>query len=168
MPGPRRTQIDEALALELLRAGRPLHRVRRVVGGGLRRIREIAQENGIAFHRRRTDGELARQDAFVLECRNRGVPWAEIARRLGYPSGALSSLRRRYRCRGASAALHARRNRALYRELRRLKSVNGMDEMGSFFRLAADPRRHWLLTAEEIELARRYGVLALAAPKRKE
>ena len=170
---PRRAiQIDEAKALALLREGLPLHRVRDEVGGGLRRIRAIAVANGIGFRRMHTDVELRGQTARIAKLRKQGFTWRGIAKRLGYanPDAAVSSLVRRARAAGIAGTprrdpySHAWRTRALLRSLRKANGgrPTGWDDLESFVRLAADPRRHWLLRDEEIELARERGLLATA------
>ncbi len=171
-PGPAPRPFDEDRALALLRDGLPLHRVRAEVGGGLRRIRTIAVANGIGFRRKHTDVEIRGQTARIAKLRKQGFTWRGIAKRLGYanPDAVVSSLVRRARAAGIAGAprrdpySHAWRTRALLRSLRKANGgrETGWDDLESFVRLASDPRRQWLLSPDEIELARKRGLLAAA------
>lgn len=162
-PAYRRTArpIDEARALELLRAGLPAYKVRREVGGGLRRIVALARANGIALHMRRPDRALRRQERLIARLGFQGHSWEQIAARLGYDRGALASIRRRAERESLDAGIrmHAKTRREIVRRLRALNPASGWEDVDSLARLAADPRRHWLLPPEEIAIARHFKLL---------
>ena len=164
-PGPAPRPFDEDRALELLRGGMPCYRVRLEVGAGnLRKIVALARENGIALHVRRTNRTLRRQEKVINRLRFHGYSWEQIAAKLGYERGALASIRRRAERESLDAGirLHARTRRAILRRLRSFNAANGWEDVDSFVRLASDPRRQWLLSPEERDLARKRGLLAAA------
>lgn len=154
---PTGRPFDEAAALALLRAGTPAYKVRRTVGGGMRRIVELARANGIKLHHRRTNAELRSQEAVVRAKRSRGRSWQQIARDLGYNVNGAPSIRRRM---DNIPTMHASRLRAIFvRLIKANKGRAGWDDIPSFLRMAASERMHWLLTPAEIELARRFRLL---------
>ncbi len=160
--GPRPTAFDEARALELLRAGWPAYKVRlEVDAGGLRKIVALAKANGIPLHVRRANRTLRRQEKIINTLRFHGWSWEQIAARLGYDRGALQSIRRRAEreSRDAGIRMHAKRRRAILHRLRALNSASGWEDVDALARLAADPRRHWLLPPAEIAIARHFKLL---------
>lgn len=161
-PGTAARPFDEARALELLRAGWPAYKVRLDVGAGnLRKIVAIARENGISLHVRRTNRTLRRQEKIINTLRFHGYSWEQIAARLGYGRGALASIKRRAEreSRDAGVKMHAKTRRAIVKRLRALNPASGWEDADSLARLAADPRRHWLLPPEEIAIARHFKLL---------
>lgn len=161
-PGTAARPFDEARALELLRAGWPAYKVRLEVGAGnLRKIVALARENGIALHVRRTDRALRRQERIINRLRFHGWSWEQIAAKLGYERGALASIKRRAERESLDAGirLHAKTRRAIVRRLRALNPASGWEDVDAFVRLAADPRRHWLLPPGEIAIARHFRLL---------
>ena len=127
----------------------------------MRRIVRLAGENGIELHRRRPDRALRGQEALVRRMRLNGLSWGRIAVRLGYAPGAMQSIARRA-LRGSDDAgirMHASTRRHILRELRRINRASQPDDVDSFVRLARDPRRRWLLSPREIDLAKRKGLI---------
>lgn len=164
LPGrPPARPFDEARALELLRSGLPAYKVRREVGaGGMRRIVALARENGVALRVRRTNRALRLQERDIDRLRLLGFSWEQIAARLGYNRAAAASIRRRAfrESAGAGVRMNAGTRRWILRRLRSLNACCGWEDVDSFVSIAADPRRHWLLSPREIELARSGGLLA--------
>jgi len=161
-PGPAARPFDEARALELLRAGWPAYKVRlEVDAGGLRKIVALAKANGIPLHVRRKDSALRRQEKIINQLRFRGYSWEQIAARLGYDRGAMASIRRRAERESLDAGvkMHAKTRRAIAKRLRALNAASGWEDVDSLARLAADPRRHWLLPPAEIAIARQFRLL---------
>ena len=161
-PGPAARPFDETRALELLRAGWPAYKVRDEVGAGsLRKIVAPARENGISLHLRRTNRTLRRQERIINRLRFHGWSWEQIAAKLGYGRGAVASIKRRAERESLDAGirLHAKTRAALMKRLRALNSASGLEDVDAFVRLAADPRRHWLLPPGEIAIARHFRLL---------
>lgn len=157
--------LDEAKALAMLREGRAIHSVAAELRVGMRRIRALAEANGIPIRRRRTDAEIAAQRQRIRKMREDGRSWRQVAAALDYANatGALGSILRRAdreTLLDKAAPRHAKRIKTL---LRRLRKANGGradgSDLASFMRMAANPRMHWLLRPAEIELARRLRLL---------
>ena len=157
--------LDEATALALLREGRAIHSIAAELRVGMRRIRALAEANGIPIRRKRTDAELAAQRQRIRTMREKGRSWRQVAAALGYANaeGALGSILRRSDRESLldkAAPRLAKRTRAIFR---RLRKANGGKadwcDLSSFLRMASDPRKHWLLRPEEIDLARTYRLL---------
>lgn len=157
-PGRPGAPLDEARALVLLRGGATLMQTARRLGVHLRRIKPIAEAHGIAFRRVRTGRELRGQDAAIVRMRAQGLSWTQIAAALGYADPATGRIAVRNRALRAGLlapeARSPRSSRTLLRALRRLGPADAED-VASFVTLAGDPRRHWLLTPQELALARR-------------
>lgn len=157
--------LDEAKALALLREGRAIHSIAAELRVGMRRIRALAEANGVPIRRRRSDAELAAQRLRIRKMREDGRSWRQVAAALGYANaaGAVGSILRRSdreTLLDKDAPRHAKRIKTLLRRLR--KANNGRadgSDLPSFFRMAANPRMHWLLRPAEIELARAYRLL---------
>lgn len=157
--------LDEATALALLREGKAIHSIASALRVGMRRIRALAEANGIPVRHKRTDAELAAQRQRIRKMREDGRSWRQVAAALGYANaaGALGSILRRSDREALldkDAPRHAKRVKTLLRRLRKANDgrADGSD-LPSFLRMAANPRMHWLLRPAEIELARDYRLL---------
>lgn len=124
-PAFRRTArpIDEARALELLRAGWPAYKVRREVGGRTARILELARRNGIALKR----GPKLRpfDETRALELLRDGMPARKVTAAVG--AGSMRTIVRLARVNGI--ALRRRRTDAELRAQEGL--IRDLRERGS-------------------------------------
>lgn len=158
-------QMDETWVLARLREGRSAISLARELHVHVRRIAALARENGIRpLRRKRTAEQLARQDSRIRKLRMAGRSWTQIATALGYENVASGriAVRNRYLrvCAGdAGAGMNACTRRHILRELRRINRASQPDDVDAFVRLARDPRRRWLLSPAEIELAKRKGLV---------
>ena len=149
-------QNGVARTIELLQAGLPVRDVKLALEAEFGSVRRR--------HLRRTNRPSRRQERIINRLRFRGWSWEQIAAKLGYGRGAVASIKRRAERESLDAGirLHAKARAALMKRLRALNSASGWEDVDAFVRLAADPRRHWLLPPGEIAIARQFKLLRCA------